>query len=78
MHSIVYNQRIRHREKKHKNVMAVVVAHHELLALISACLEAAGASTEAANVTAEVLVDADLRGVSSHGVNRLGVTAVVQ
>eukprot|EP00048_Salpingoeca_helianthica_P023836 m.27557 g.27557 ORF g.27557 m.27557 type:complete len:424 (+) comp9024_c1_seq1:44-1315(+) len=50
--------------------MAVVSAS-ELLSLARACIEAAGASQEAADVAAQVLIDADLRGVSSHGVNRL-------
>jgi L-2-hydroxycarboxylate dehydrogenase (NAD+) len=48
-----------------------VVAAADLAGFVVACLEAAGVSTEDAATVAEVLVCADLRGVSSHGVARL-------
>lgn len=43
----------------------------ELLAFVDRCMRAAGCPAEHAAVVAEVLVAADLRGVHSHGVNRL-------
>ena len=47
------------------------VPRAELEALVRDCLAAAGASESHAAVVAEVLVEADARGVPSHGVNRL-------
>jgi LDH2 family malate/lactate/ureidoglycolate dehydrogenase len=49
----------------------VRVAAEELQALVVRCMEAVGCPSDHANAVAEVLVAADLRGVHSHGVNRL-------
>ncbi|HSF40169.1 MAG TPA: Ldh family oxidoreductase [Thermoanaerobaculia bacterium] len=48
-----------------------VVPAERLKSFVVACLEAAGVTPEDAATVAEVLVSADLRGVSSHGVARL-------
>lgn len=48
-----------------------VVSVERLKGFVVACLEAAGVTREDAATVAEVLVNADLRGVSSHGVARL-------
>lgn len=44
-----------------------------LVALAAAILDAAGVPEADARIVAESLVDADLRGIHSHGVSRLGV-----
>ncbi len=46
----------------------VAVVAHSLIATVSALFEAAGADADTARTVAESLVDADLEGVSSHGV----------
>lgn len=48
-----------------------VVAGHELTAFVGAALEAAGVRRADAELTAEVLVAADVAGVARHGVVRL-------
>jgi LDH2 family malate/lactate/ureidoglycolate dehydrogenase len=49
----------------------VQVKYEELLSFCEATLVASGSSTENAAQVARVLVKADLRGIPSHGVNRL-------
>ena len=44
-----------------------------LTALTSAILVSAGVPEADARIVAESLVDADLRGIHSHGVSRLGI-----
>lgn len=51
--------------------LVAVVAGHELTAFVGAALEAAGARPADAELTAEVLVAADLAGAARHGVVRL-------
>ncbi|MGW6572007.1 Ldh family oxidoreductase [Streptomyces sp. NPDC054945] len=51
--------------------LVAVVAGHELTAFVGAALESAGARAVDADLTAEVLVAADLAGVARHGVVRL-------
>ncbi|MFA7767866.1 Ldh family oxidoreductase [Streptomyces sp. NRRL S-448] len=51
--------------------LVAVVAGHELTAFVSAALESAGARPADADLTAEVLVAADLAGAARHGVVRL-------
>jgi LDH2 family malate/lactate/ureidoglycolate dehydrogenase len=50
-----------------------VVEAHRLEALAASVLHAAGVSESDAAVVARSLVDADLRGIHSHGVTRLGI-----
>ena len=49
----------------------VRVAADELRSFVERCMRAAGCPPEHAQTVADVLVAADLRGVHSHGVNRL-------
>jgi LDH2 family malate/lactate/ureidoglycolate dehydrogenase len=49
----------------------VVVRHQEAEAFVGALLEAAGVSKTNAYIVARALVQADLRGVESHGINRI-------
>lgn len=49
----------------------LVAQKEELLAFTEACLVAAGAKKEHAAVHADLLIAADMRGVNSHGLNRL-------
>ncbi|MEV7561381.1 Ldh family oxidoreductase [Streptomyces sp. NPDC048331] len=51
--------------------LVAVVAGHELTAFVSAALEVAGARPADADLTAQVLVAADLAGAARHGVVRL-------
>lgn len=48
----------------------VIVAYHQLKELVGKKLTKAGLRQDHATVVADVLVHADLRGVSSHGVLR--------
>ncbi|MBM3609092.1 MAG: Ldh family oxidoreductase [Alphaproteobacteria bacterium] len=50
---------------------AIRISHHELKDLVAAIFAAEGMSAEDAGVLADVLVWADLRGVESHGVERV-------
>lgn len=47
------------------------VSGDELRKFVDRCMQAVGCAPEHAAVVAEILVEADLRGVHSHGVNRL-------
>eukprot|EP01012_Entosiphon_sulcatum_P008735 TRINITY_DN14791_c0_g1_i1.p1 TRINITY_DN14791_c0_g1~~TRINITY_DN14791_c0_g1_i1.p1 ORF type:complete len:369 (-),score=44.07 TRINITY_DN14791_c0_g1_i1:9-1091(-) len=47
------------------------IPYEELVSFCAACLTAAGSAPDAARLCAEVVVAADLRGITSHGVNRL-------
>ena len=51
---------------------AVNISYDELWAYATECLVKAGSSRENASTVAKVLAQADLRGITSHGVNRLG------
>jgi hypothetical protein len=50
---------------------SVVIGHLDAEAFVGALLEAAGVSKKNANIVARALVQADLRGVESHGINRI-------
>jgi len=56
--------------------MAITVSHKEQMDLIIAVLRGLGASEEEAFIQADVLSEADLRGIHSHGVQRLPVIAI--
>lgn len=49
----------------------MIVAHDQLFQFTKAILQAAGCPEQDARLAAEVLINADLRGVDSHGVARL-------
>ena len=49
------------------------VASHELESYAAACLMAHGSTAEKAAVVSKVLIAADRRGISSHGINRLAL-----
>jgi LDH2 family malate/lactate/ureidoglycolate dehydrogenase len=49
----------------------ITVRHTAAEAFVVALLEASGVSRKNAEITARGLVQADLRGVESHGVNRI-------
>ncbi|KAK3303127.1 Malate/L-lactate dehydrogenase [Chaetomium strumarium] len=49
----------------------VLVTHHDAKAFAVAVLEASGVSSKNAEIVARGLVQADLRGVESHGINRI-------
>ncbi|KAK4100578.1 Malate/L-lactate dehydrogenase [Parathielavia hyrcaniae] len=49
----------------------IIVRHRDAQAFVGALLEATGVSTENAGIVARALVQADLRGVESHGINRV-------
>jgi LDH2 family malate/lactate/ureidoglycolate dehydrogenase len=54
-----------------ERAMPPLVAAQELAALIRACCAGVGLADDDAQAVAEVLVDANLRGIDSHGVARL-------
>jgi LDH2 family malate/lactate/ureidoglycolate dehydrogenase len=49
------------------------VGHDQLETTVATVLSAHGVSPESAQIVAESLVAADLRGIHSHGVSRLGI-----
>jgi LDH2 family malate/lactate/ureidoglycolate dehydrogenase len=49
----------------------ILVGHEEAKAFVVALLEASGVSKSNAEIVAEGLVQADMRGVESHGINRI-------
>ena len=53
--------------------MPVTVSHKQQLDLIASVLRGLGATEEEASIQADVLTEADLRGIHSHGVQRLPV-----
>src|SRR5687768_13329691 len=53
--------------------MAVIVSHKDQMELITAVLQGLGANKEEALIQADVWTEADLRGIHSHGVQRLPV-----
>ena len=53
-----------------EDASSVRVAYSELVDVVAGCLVGAGASRAHAELTAELLVYADARGIPSHGVNR--------
>src|SRR5512138_3570896 len=55
--------------------MPVTVSRKEQMDLITAVLRGLGASEEEALIQADVWTEADLRGIHSHGVQRLPVMA---
>jgi len=57
------------------NTMSVTVSRKEQLDLIVAVLQGLGANEEEATIQADVWTEADLRGIHSHGVQRLPVMA---
>eukprot|EP00501_MAST-03F_sp_TOSAG23-6_P001835 GSMAST32.ASY1.ANO1.1913.1 assembled CDS len=57
--------------QQRKSDLFVRIPRKDLLMYTQSCLEAAGSTAENAATVAEVLVEADLRGITSHGVNRL-------
>src|SRR5215813_7859617 len=57
------------------NIMSVTVSRKEQLDLIVAVLQGLGANEEEATIQADVWTEADLRGIHSHGVQRLPVMA---
>lgn len=50
----------------------VLVKEAEARRFVSSCMEAAGCDAAAAARVADLLVEADLKGHKSHGINRLG------
>ena len=50
---------------------AMKIAHDDLVKAALEILEGAGENPESANIVASILVSADLRGISTHGVNLL-------
>ena len=52
--------------------LSATISYADLWSYATACLVKAGSSEENAKTVAKVLVEADLRGITSHGVNRLG------
>src|SRR5215475_4314935 len=56
--------------------MPVTVSRKEQMDLITAVLRGLGANEEEAFIQADVLTEADLRGIHSHGVQRLPVMAI--
>lgn len=53
------------------DVGCVTVRHEDAKAFVVALLEAVGVSKKYAETVAQGLVQADLRGVESHGINRI-------
>ncbi len=58
-----------------EDASSVRVAYSELVDVVAGCLVGAGASRAHAELTAELLVYADARGIPSHGVNRADLYA---
>ena len=49
----------------------VVISAYRLTRILTTCLQAAGYPASSADAVAAHLVDAEMKGVSSHGANRL-------
>ena len=50
---------------------SIVIRHTDAEAFVISLLEASGVSKNNAGIVAQGLVEADLRGVESHGINRI-------
>ena len=49
-----------------------LIKQYEAHAFVVRCMMKAGAAPESSRVLADVIVEADSRGIFSHGLNRLG------
>ena len=53
--------------------MTVNIDHKDLWRFVSKLFNAAGVSAEDADMVADVLIKAELRGIKSHGVSRIPI-----
>jgi len=64
-------EHISERKAETKHPEFVTITYDNLLEFTTQCLTNAGSTPENSRIVAQVLVEADLRGITSHGVNRL-------